>query len=1228
MTRLPVVVTFSALLVLVGATRFAQAKIDPAALIPVVAFQPTESNSDLLDPTNWSPDTPAPPVAAVLNLTVVQRNSDVCSESNGTRVLVHDVFKSFCVQGWPICSSDHRQGLCPHSQQDLPNGSLCTVLPSNNTAHGCLANVAPTPPISCHLRSSKPRWDDSTSMNLPSSPKEALSGLPQLLLERSEHDDDLDGNGPTSARLNTPASVRKAAAASVRWQWKFWKKSSPSSPKLPKQRKTLPPGVVLTPLSRSPSPGQCNLGGLEKLNDFIDEIEEREAARLSPTRPRSAETIEPGIIGSPLPPLQMQILQRPRLFLNLNGSPTFSPEQLVRLQEFNEPSPPLNALQLSVIPKKCLNGDEVALMPCHSLQHRGFAFLPAEHWREPVRDRDKHWTKDELPSLLRGGALSLHMTPWSMTKAPGANNRGKWARYEACRFHIPKRENSTSYENLGSLTTLAKRPPRVLLRAQGTLISRSYCVVSIFGEGIFGRLYGAGLTEKRIKRCLHVEAYEPSTSRTYLLSVTLQDIEWVFRVGGDDPERESLLAPGRKQELLHQLIALLYFEYPDEEKIGFNTYRSPNDDSFSAEVVKQRKSGLPVLRISPEAQLNEAALRRLEREERLRQEEARRLENLAALLAKPRRERHRVLCQALKLRGRCFYVSVYHFPAQARNFVITAYNPGSSMTYKLTVGLLEAASLVKLYPYPRSGFSPEQTLTVARGVLPRLRLHGREDHRSNARMMLAINGGRRGPGMNALPPLDPVMTEEHKRDELFNKMLRDSQRSLQLELAITELRLHNDAEAERLDIRQKIAKLEAKRTEIIEKDQAQKTRIEEIDATGGGGANIDVKRLQEERRALKTARHTLKAEMKVTAAQIAELNLQLQGVSEKEKISSERARRRTDRQRKRLREEVLQTVSTAMQSTVPLKRRVSAGQRTWLSKAQIQPGRTLLYSGGCQISGKLVRCSLFALETETNDAPDEVDADKKLFSLELYDPSTCVMCTNFLFSKLEWLALTKHYHEKQQSVPELAPQTSEVAKRLVELRTILNDTRLALYTTRSTVSSTSSKRKAPRTSTSSSKNKNEELHRLMVESSGEIYRLNRDAPWSTLVKALCDRCTIDLTADKTGFEVTLDRCIFRAVSPVLRISSDENEDDDGESGAVYCRVHAEVLPLAEAVVFNVWDPCEKMLWRIEYPESLELLREFAVETFIEQQMHLEAITMSLLLHPNAETGLLELRFEE
>ncbi|ETI51278.1 hypothetical protein L915_05205 [Phytophthora nicotianae] len=132
------------------------ADTDPAELIPVVAISSGESSSITLDPENWSPNTPQPSVVVVFNKTVVaQADSDDCLDSNGTRVLVHDVDKSFCVHGWPICNTVNRQGLCPQAQKDLPNGAECSLLSTSTSNYGCLEKINAATPTSCHLRVSE-----------------------------------------------------------------------------------------------------------------------------------------------------------------------------------------------------------------------------------------------------------------------------------------------------------------------------------------------------------------------------------------------------------------------------------------------------------------------------------------------------------------------------------------------------------------------------------------------------------------------------------------------------------------------------------------------------------------------------------------------------------------------------------------------------------------------------------------------------------------------------------------------------------------------------------------------------------------------------------------------------------------------------------------------------------------------------------------------------------------
>ncbi|GMF47564.1 unnamed protein product [Phytophthora fragariaefolia] len=140
---------FAALHVLNTIVNPALGFVDPAAMIPVVAFAPVDNNGTP-DPSNWSPDSPQSSVSAAL--TVSQAKSDACLESNGTLVRVHDINKRFCGHGWPICNSDSNGGLCPQAQQGLPNGSHCTTLATGNSVYGCVQKITRTTPTSCRLR--------------------------------------------------------------------------------------------------------------------------------------------------------------------------------------------------------------------------------------------------------------------------------------------------------------------------------------------------------------------------------------------------------------------------------------------------------------------------------------------------------------------------------------------------------------------------------------------------------------------------------------------------------------------------------------------------------------------------------------------------------------------------------------------------------------------------------------------------------------------------------------------------------------------------------------------------------------------------------------------------------------------------------------------------------------------------------------------------------------------
>ncbi|KAK1940163.1 hypothetical protein P3T76_008486 [Phytophthora citrophthora] len=129
---------------------------DPAALIPVVEITSVDSsgsNSYTLDPADYSPNTPQPSLVVGFNKT---EDPDVCFDSNSTRVLVHGIDKTFCVHERPICDTENHKGVCPQTQQNLPNGSYCSPLPHNGSAYGCVERLNTTSaPTACHHRSFK-----------------------------------------------------------------------------------------------------------------------------------------------------------------------------------------------------------------------------------------------------------------------------------------------------------------------------------------------------------------------------------------------------------------------------------------------------------------------------------------------------------------------------------------------------------------------------------------------------------------------------------------------------------------------------------------------------------------------------------------------------------------------------------------------------------------------------------------------------------------------------------------------------------------------------------------------------------------------------------------------------------------------------------------------------------------------------------------------------------------
>lgn len=84
------------------------------------------------------------------------------------------------------------------------------------------------------------------------------------------------------------------------------------------------------------------------------------------------------------------------------------------------------------------------------------------------------------------------------------------------------------------------------------IISDTSCVVSVYGIGINGRLFSEGSSAGKL---LVLEAYSIWNCCKYAIVLNLMQIRQLFS------HRPDLLRPGRKKDLLKEIVGLLYFEY-------------------------------------------------------------------------------------------------------------------------------------------------------------------------------------------------------------------------------------------------------------------------------------------------------------------------------------------------------------------------------------------------------------------------------------------------------------------------------------------------------------------------------------------------------------------------------------------------------------------------------------------------------------------------------------------
>lgn len=1057
------------------------------------------------------------------------------------------------------------------------------------------------------------------------------------------------------------------------------------------------PRTPLTPLA-SPSPA------LPKTNAHADLASPREAEvdscpPHSPQRAQAASSPQKlrqsgsNSAAATLPPLDIQVLQRKRVFLSPTSAATIGIEEIVQIQERQSPPKPRpSPLQLAMIPKKCVMDDEVALMPCHSLHYRYTPSLAAEIWKEPIRDRDKNWVQDELNVILALHHAADHAR--CAMSNPLRQHKGKWRHWEAMKLHVidhhHHRDSAHHLQDQSTGASVAMRQrdqaslsSQILIRNQGAMISKTYCLVSAYGVGIYGRLYSSGLAERHgnTSRFLRFEAYDPATSHVYTLVVTFRDLEWVFHA------RQEFLVAGKKHAIIKELIALLYFRYPEEEEgdgggaemddgaarldreggiheEDHQVQSGEEGNDLFTQLLPTEEKPLPVLCISPDAKLSEAARRRLEREERLRCEEEERLRVLAMLLRLPRRARYRLTCQVLRLNGHKMIVSIYHFPHQIRNFLVLAYHPASARTFPLSVGVVEAASLSRIFTLPHK-WNAEQKLQIAVSLLPRLHLNGikvkavvggltHTAEKRNAstlssgdyaayKMGLAIKDDRSGAPSEWLSP-PGIRTPESVQQELVQKYQTDGHRTLKIEFTTHMQSLETATEAKVAAIEAHLRDAEAQKAKLHARDVELKEQIEEINSgkgvqtpqQGGGGdpaAASETKDHHETRRRYKAARKQIKDESKAMSDQMAVWKRDIQTIREQEHLEREKATRRLEKAVHALeREALVHTRGFVDVSSSPVNqggaRKTRTGQKARLARFHISPNLLFIASGGCVVDGRRHRYSIFDVlkhEREPTDAgpttsseedptseprPEQLD---RMLQITLYDPASS-QSASLTLSRLDWISYTKQQHEAQLLVPHFEIQTSSVTSRLA----FLNQ---ALATARETLTKL-------RKRTKKNLSRREQLCVEMQNCLRERQKLFAAAPWHRVMAALSER----LTVRYPSAEIVLDRCIFRTILPIVTLAGDDDDEaggkqsDGSDNTSIYCHVRA--MQEHHAITFEVYDPLAGEQYALLYPESAELAKEFEVENFMEQQLHLEAVAMSLLFVPNDQTGKLELRFED
>jgi len=299
-----------------------------------------------------------------------------------------------------------------------------------------------------------------------------------------------------------------------------------------------------------------------------------------------------------------------------------------------------------------------------------------KEWQEPVRSRDKNWV--------------LHSQRQILLSDSGADND-----YNTYKDMVRNKKYETETELANSTwhSSCKTFVRTVRLARESFRVSETNCLVTIYGTGVNGRLFGSKGSGQMIK----MDIFSFWNSEKFSFSFTLADIKRLFI------DRPDLLKAGCKDRIIRGLLKRLYFKYtitatsPPEldnqtvHVIEVTHLEKPLLPQFlhSSSVMDiitkiqggQELLSFPVpmlkqeLKIGTEERPNgmlkrlseyKELQRRLEEEERLKGER---------WLATPKRLRGFVHSHLIRAKGHFVIVSSYRMPNRMGNIIVKGITP-------------------------------------------------------------------------------------------------------------------------------------------------------------------------------------------------------------------------------------------------------------------------------------------------------------------------------------------------------------------------------------------------------------------------------------------------------------------------------------------------------------------------------------------------------------------------